>query len=173
MAALTANNGRIVFSLAVAIKARLSFQRASLRCGALRAWSHGSSSGAIATIVLPQLRFCRLGCTHQAQRLIQPSKHKSSRTISARRGGVNWKMDKLTRGQAVERPTIRRGKFPVSGRSTGSVKADNRLGYIVSRPIRGKTQARTGMTSGSSPSWQWIIVILLALCVVGYIWTLQ
>jgi hypothetical protein len=50
------------------------------------------------------LRFCRLGRTHQAQRLIQPSKHKSKRTISARRGGVNWKMDKLTRGQTVARP---------------------------------------------------------------------
>jgi hypothetical protein len=30
-----------------------------------------------------------------------------------------------------------------------------------------------GMTSGSSPRWQWIIVALLALCVIGYIWTLQ
>src|SRR5712672_4699347 len=49
----------------------------------------------------PQLRFCRLDRAHQAQRLIQSSKHKSKRTISARRGGVNWKMDKLTRGQAV------------------------------------------------------------------------
>src|SRR6202048_4266774 len=101
MAALTANNGRMVFSPAVAIKACPSFQRASLRRRALNAWSHGSSSGAIATIVLPQLRFCRLGRTHQAQRLIQPSKHKSNRTILARRGGVNWKMDKLTRGQLV------------------------------------------------------------------------
>jgi hypothetical protein len=45
----------------------------------------------------PTWRFCRLHCGPRAQRLIQPSKHKSRRTISARRGGVNWKMDKLTR----------------------------------------------------------------------------
>jgi hypothetical protein len=29
------------------------------------------------------------------------------------------------------------------------------------------------MTTGSSPRWQWIVVALLALCVIGYIWTLQ
>jgi hypothetical protein len=52
-------------------------------------------------MALPQLRFCRLGRTHQAQRLIQPSKHESNRTISARRDGVNWKMDRLTRDQTV------------------------------------------------------------------------
>jgi hypothetical protein len=55
-------------------------------------------------MVLPQLRFCRLDRTREAQRLIQPSKHQSNRTISARRDGVNWKMDKLTRDQAIEWP---------------------------------------------------------------------
>jgi hypothetical protein len=54
MAALTANNGRITLSLAVAISARQIFQQASLRRRATNAWSHGSSTGAIATIVLPQ-----------------------------------------------------------------------------------------------------------------------
>jgi hypothetical protein len=49
----------------------------------------------------PQLRLCRLDRARQAQWLIQPSKHKGNRTISARRGGVNWKMDKLTRDQTV------------------------------------------------------------------------
>jgi hypothetical protein len=47
------------------------------------------------------LRLCRLDRTRQAQWLFQPSKHKGNRTISARRGGVNWKMDKLTRDQTV------------------------------------------------------------------------
>jgi hypothetical protein len=37
MAVLTANNGRIVVSRALAIKARLSFQQASLRHHALNA----------------------------------------------------------------------------------------------------------------------------------------
>jgi hypothetical protein len=55
-------------------------------------------------MVLPQLCFCRLDRTRKAQRLIQPSKHQSNRTISARRDGVNWKMDKLTRDQAIEWP---------------------------------------------------------------------
>ncbi len=48
--------------------------------------------------VLPRNRFCRLDRAGQAQRLIQPSKHKSRRTISARHGAVNWKMGKLRRG---------------------------------------------------------------------------
>jgi hypothetical protein len=51
----------------------------------------------------PYWRFCRLGRAFVARRLIQPGKHKSERTISARRGGVNWKIDKLTRAQAVGR----------------------------------------------------------------------
>ena len=29
------------------------------------------------------------------------------------------------------------------------------------------------MTSGSSSRWEWIAAILLILCVLGYIWTLQ
>jgi hypothetical protein len=29
------------------------------------------------------------------------------------------------------------------------------------------------MSTGSSPRWQWIVVILLVLCVIGYIWTLH
>ena len=29
------------------------------------------------------------------------------------------------------------------------------------------------MTTGSSPRGQWIVVVLLVLCVVGYIWSLQ
>jgi hypothetical protein len=29
------------------------------------------------------------------------------------------------------------------------------------------------MSAGSSPRWQWIVVGLLVLCVVGYIWSLQ
>jgi hypothetical protein len=101
IAALSARNGRIVFSRALAIKARPSFQRASLHHRALNAWCHGSFSGAIATLVLPQLRLCRLDRARRAQRLIQPRRHKSKRTISARRGGVNWKMGKLRRVQAV------------------------------------------------------------------------
>jgi hypothetical protein len=28
------------------------------------------------------------------------------------------------------------------------------------------------MAAGSSPRWMWIAVILLALCIAGYIWTL-
>jgi hypothetical protein len=103
IAALTANNGRIVFSLAVAIKARPSFQQAWLCRRASNAWSRGSPAGAIAPMVLPNWRLCRLHCSRQAQRLIQPSSIKSRRTISARRGGVNWKMDKLTRKQTVAR----------------------------------------------------------------------
>jgi hypothetical protein len=49
----------------------------------------------------PRFRFCRLHRSRQAQWLIQPSSIKSRRTISARRGGVNWKIDKLTPDQAV------------------------------------------------------------------------
>jgi hypothetical protein len=55
-------------------------------------------------MVLPQLRLCRLGRAGQAQRLVQPSQHESKRTISARHGGVNWKIDKLARNQTVARP---------------------------------------------------------------------
>jgi hypothetical protein len=29
------------------------------------------------------------------------------------------------------------------------------------------------MTTASSPRWQWIVALLLALCVIGYIWSLQ
>jgi hypothetical protein len=29
------------------------------------------------------------------------------------------------------------------------------------------------MDSGSAPRWQWIVVGLLIVCVIGYIWTLQ
>jgi hypothetical protein len=50
----------------------------------------------------PQLRLCRLDRTRQARRLIQPCKHESNRTISARRDGVNWKMGKLKRDQTVQ-----------------------------------------------------------------------
>jgi hypothetical protein len=27
--------------------------------------------------------------------------------------------------------------------------------------------------SDSSPRWEWIAVVLLILCVIGYVWTLQ
>jgi hypothetical protein len=85
------------------IKLRQSFPRARLR----RAWNasgHGSSSGAIATTILPPLRLCRLDRTARAQRLIQPNWLESRRTISARHGGVNWKIDKSTRNQSVALP---------------------------------------------------------------------
>jgi len=29
------------------------------------------------------------------------------------------------------------------------------------------------MATGSSPHWQWIVIALLVLSVIGYIWTLQ
>jgi hypothetical protein len=29
------------------------------------------------------------------------------------------------------------------------------------------------MDSESSPRWQWVVVLLLVLCVIGYIWSLQ
>jgi hypothetical protein len=29
------------------------------------------------------------------------------------------------------------------------------------------------MAMGSSPRWQWIVVGVLVLCILGYIWTLQ
>jgi len=60
MASLIAKNGRIVFSPAAAVKACRLFQRASPCCRARNAWRHGSSARAIATIVLPQLRFAVL-----------------------------------------------------------------------------------------------------------------
>jgi hypothetical protein len=44
-------------------------------------------------MVLPQLRLCRFDRARQAQRLIQPSRHQSKRTISARHRGVNWKIE--------------------------------------------------------------------------------
>jgi hypothetical protein len=78
IAALTANNGRIVFSLAVATNARPRCRRARLFLRAPNAWSHGSSSGAIATIFLPVFRFCRLHRSRQAQWLIQPSSIKAA-----------------------------------------------------------------------------------------------
>src|SRR6266481_3327436 len=69
----------LIWSMAVltASNARRLFQSASLRHHALNACSHGSS-GAIATIVLPKLRLCRLDCVDLAQRLIQPCKHEAS-----------------------------------------------------------------------------------------------
>jgi hypothetical protein len=45
----------------------------------------------------PPLRLRRLDRARQAQRLIQPCRRKSNRTITAAGGGVNRKMDKLTR----------------------------------------------------------------------------
>ena len=42
-----------------------------------------------------------LAAPMRAQRLMQPGRHRSRRTISARRGGVNWKIGKLTRNQSV------------------------------------------------------------------------
>src|ERR1700682_397838 len=39
----------------------------------------------------PNFRLCRLDCTRQAQRLIQPGKHQGNRTIPARGAAVNWK----------------------------------------------------------------------------------
>jgi hypothetical protein len=39
---------------------------------------------------------CRLDRADPAPWLIQPCGLKSKRTISARRGGVNWKMGKLS-----------------------------------------------------------------------------
>ena len=76
MAALIASNGRIVFSLAVGIRAGRAFQQQSLRRGSLhcrapKAWC-GSSAGAIATIVSPRHCLRRLDRTGRAQRLIQP-----------------------------------------------------------------------------------------------------
>jgi hypothetical protein len=106
IAELTANNGRMVFSPADAIKSRPSIQRASLR---FRAQSYGSFSGAIATIVLPQLRLGRLDRADPAQRLIQPCRHQSKRTISACQRGVNWKMGKLARDQTLA-SQARRGR---------------------------------------------------------------
>jgi hypothetical protein len=90
----------MVFSPALAIKSCPLFQRAS---PGVRTQNHSSFSGAIATIVLPQLRSCHLDRADPAQRLIQPNRHKSQRTISARHGGVNWKMGKLTWDQLVAR----------------------------------------------------------------------
>src|ERR1700691_3760350 len=52
------------------------------------------------------LSSCHLDRAHPAQRLIQPSRHKSQRTISARHGGVNWKMGKLTWDQVVARGLV-------------------------------------------------------------------
>jgi hypothetical protein len=91
MVALIASNGRIVFSVAVGIKAGRTLQRGSLHCRAPRAW-HGSSARAIATMVSPRYCLRRLDRADQARRLIQPGWHESSRTFSARHGGVNWKM---------------------------------------------------------------------------------
>jgi hypothetical protein len=50
------------------------------------------------------MRLCCLDRTDRAQWLIQPSKHESKRTISARQDGVNWKMDKMTRDQTIDEP---------------------------------------------------------------------
>jgi hypothetical protein len=98
IAALSDNNGRIiVVSRALAIKARRSYQQASNRRRASNARSHGSSARAIATIVLPQLRLRRLDRARWAQRLIQPCRRKSNGTFTAAGGGVNRKMDNLTR----------------------------------------------------------------------------
>jgi hypothetical protein len=36
---------------------------------------------------------------------------------------------------------------------------------------QGKTWAKSRMSS--SPRWQWIVIALLILCIIGYIWTLQ
>jgi hypothetical protein len=50
-------------------------------------------------------RYClrRLDRADQARRLIQPGWHESSRTFSARHGGVNWKMAGCARGRASAR----------------------------------------------------------------------
>jgi hypothetical protein len=34
-----------------------------------------------------------------------------------------------------------------------------------------RREAVSQRSAGSSPRWQWIVVVLLALCVIGYIWT--
>jgi len=102
----------MVFSPAVAITAcpswRAALRRATRRGPTRHARRYGSSSGAIATIVLPKwqsdlpllavlfrpLVYC-LGHACQTQRPIKLGWHKSRRTISARRGGVNWKNGKM------------------------------------------------------------------------------
>jgi hypothetical protein len=33
----------------------------------------------------------------------------------------------------------------------------------------GKQSGASCMSTGSSPRWQWIVVVLLVLCVIGYI----
>src|SRR3978361_1947243 len=48
------------------------------------------------------MRLCCLDRADRTQRLIQPGKHESTLTISARQDGVNWKMDKMTRDQTIE-----------------------------------------------------------------------
>src|ERR1700730_9881742 len=52
----------------------------------------------------PNCAFAVLAAPIRRSGLSSRASIKSKRTISARRGGVNWKMDKLTRGQAVARP---------------------------------------------------------------------
>src|ERR1700730_14787938 len=101
MPALTANNGRIVFSPAVAIKARLSFQRALLRGPALRvaSWLTFRSDGNDSPP--RKLRFRRFDCARQAPRPIRPASIKAAAPFQRVGAASIGKMDKWTRGQGV------------------------------------------------------------------------
>ena len=48
-----------------------------------------------------------------------------------------------------------------------AVETTKRIRYVL-----GVTR-EMGMATGSSQRWEWIVAVLLALCVIGYIWTLQ
>jgi hypothetical protein len=66
-----------------------------------------------------------------------------------------WQMNGLERGR----------KFAYTFAS--AVETSNRIRYVL------QVTREMGMATNSSLRWRWIVVALLALCVLGYIWTLQ
>src|SRR6202023_3478427 len=99
MAALTANNGRIVFSPAVAIKARLSFQHALLRGAALRVASWLTFRSDCNDSPPRKLRFRRFDCARQAPRPIRPASIKAAAPFQ-RVGAAS--IGKWTNGRGVK-----------------------------------------------------------------------
>jgi hypothetical protein len=109
IAELNANNGRILsLPTVVAILACRSFQRAlhRLRRGAAaRVDPTAQFRQRLQRLSLPRISFPFLDGL--GGNLGFFSRRGSVGTISARRGGVNWKMGKLTEGQMVARPACR------------------------------------------------------------------
>jgi hypothetical protein len=69
-------------------------------------------------------------------------------------------------GESVANQRVGAGQKPAYTFAS-SVEPSNRIRYVL------QVTREMGMATSSSQRWEWIVAVLLALCVIGYIWTLQ